>query len=270
MSAALFRRTLAANRWRLLVVAAGLATWGFLLPVIYATFGADFRRLVESGYFADLFELFTSFLGGNVFTLSGSVALGFIHPIAIALGAVFAIGFPAFAIAGERQRGTLEILLARPISRRAVYRTTLAATWLFVVAALTANTAGVVAGSLLFGVAGELDAGLLALTWLNASILLGAFGSLALAASASFDRPAPALGIILAVSIAAYAVEFLGAIWPDLAWLLPWSLFHYFQPAEILGGKPDGVDLLVLVGVAVAATAYGLWIFPRRDLAAPS
>jgi ABC-2 type transport system permease protein len=270
MSATLLRRTLAAGRWRLIAVSAGLAAWGFVLPVIYATFGADFRRLVESGYFADLFELFTSFGGGTVFTLSGSVALGFIHPIAIALVAVFAIGFPALAIAGERQRGTLEVLLARPLSRRAVYWTALAATWFFVVAVLIANTAGVIAGSLLFGVAGELDAGLLALTWLNATVLFGALGSLALAASASFDRPASALGIMLAVAIAAYAVEFLGAIWPDLAWLLPWSLFHYFQPAEILGGTPDGADLVVLVAVAAAATAYGLWVFPRRDLAAPS
>ena len=43
--------------------------------------------------------------------LSGSVALGFIHPIAVGLNLVFAVGFAAAAIAGERQRGTLEVLL---------------------------------------------------------------------------------------------------------------------------------------------------------------
>ena len=31
---------------------------------------------------------------------------------------IIAIGYPATAIAGERQRGTLEVLLARPVSRR--------------------------------------------------------------------------------------------------------------------------------------------------------
>ena len=50
------------------------------------------------------------------------MALGFIHPIAVGLNLVFAVGFAPAAIAGERQRGTLEVLLSRPISRRAAVR----------------------------------------------------------------------------------------------------------------------------------------------------
>ena len=55
--------------------------------------------------------------------LPGSIAVGYIHPIAIALLSVFAIVFPLSAVAGERQRGTLEVVLARPISRRSYYLT---------------------------------------------------------------------------------------------------------------------------------------------------
>jgi ABC-2 type transport system permease protein len=270
VSAVLLRRTLAGARWRLLAVAAGLAAWGFVLPVIYATFGADFRELVEGGYFGDLFEAFTAFGGGSVFTLNGSVALGFLHPIPIALVAVLAIGHPVAALAGERQRGTLEVLLARPISRRRVYGTALASTWVFVVAALAANLAGVVAGAVLFDVADELDPERLLLVWVNAVLLFGALGALALAASASFDRIVPALGIVLAVAIASYAVELLGALWPDMAAWRPWSFFHYFQPAEILAGDASPADALVLAAITLGAVAYGLWVFPRRDLAAPS
>jgi len=266
----LLRRTVAAARWRLLAVTVGLGVWGFLLPVIYATFGVDFRRLVEGGYFADLFDLFASFGGGSVFTLSGSVALGFIHPIPIALAAVFAIGYPVAAIAGERQRGTLEVVLARPISRRRLYLTTLVATVLFVVVILAGNGAGIVAGAVLFGVADELEPLQLGTAWANAVLLFVALGTVALAASASFDRLAPALGITLGVAIVSYAVEFLGAIWPDIGWLQPWSIFHYFQPAEILAGTANPTDPLVLGGVGAAAVACGLWVFARRDLAAPS
>ncbi len=270
MSRLLFRRTLASIRWRLLAVAAGLAVWGFLLPVIYATFGADFKRLVEDGLFSQVFEAFSAFAGGSVFTLTGSVALGFIHPIAIALVAILAVGYPATAIAGERQRGTLEVLLARPVSRRALYGTALAATVLFVALALTANVAGIVVGAVLFGVAGELEPGRLLVAWLDAVLLYSALGAIALAASASFDRLAPALGIVLAFAIVSYAVEFLGALWPDISGLRPWSIFHYFQPATILAGTIDPADPVVLAAVAVMAVAAGLWIFPRRDLAAPS
>ncbi len=270
MSAILLRRTLGAARWRLLAVAAGLATWGFLLPVIYATFGADFRQLVEGGYFGDLFDAFAAFGGGSVFTLDGSVALGFLHPIPLALVAILAIGHPVAALAGERQRGTLEVLLARPISRRRVYGTALAATLVFVVVALAANLAGVVAGAVLLDVADELEPALLLLVWANASLLFATLGAIALAASASFDRVTPALGSVLAFALVSYAVELLGALWPDMAGWRPWSLFHYFQPAAILAGDASPWDPAVLAGVLATAVAYALWVYPRRDLAAPS
>jgi len=244
--------------------------WGFLLPVVYATFGAEIRRIVEGGYFANLLDALTAIGGGSVFTLDGSIALSFIHPIPIALVAVLAIGHPVAALAGERQRGTLEVLLARPISRRRIYATALAATWVFVVAALAANLAGVVAGAVLFGVAEELRLDRLLLVWANAVLLFTTLGALALAASASFDRVAPTLGTVLAFAITSYAVELLGALWPDMAGWRPWSFFHYFLPAEIMAGRASAGDAVVLAAIAVAATAYGLWIFPRRDLAAPS
>jgi len=270
VSAILARHTLAAARWRLTVVTLGLALWGFLLPVVYATFGAEFRGAVEKGLFPELFDVFEAFGGANVFSLSGSVSIGLVHPIPIALVAIFAIGHPLGAIAGERQRGTLEVLLARPISRRRLYATVLATTLLFVVATLTADVAGVVVGAVAFGVAGELPLDLLGLAWLNALFLFATLASLALAASASFDRLGPALGLALGFTIVSYAIEFLAIVWPDIAWLRPWSLFAYFQPAEILAGEIEPGDLAVLAVVGAVAATYGLWIFPRRDLAAPS
>ena len=65
---------------------------------------------------------FAQFGGGDIFSLTGSVALGLVHPISVGLDLVFAVGFCAAAVAGERQRGTLEILLSRPLSRRSTVR----------------------------------------------------------------------------------------------------------------------------------------------------
>ena len=75
---------------------------------------------------------FAEFGGGDLFTLPGSVAFGLIHPIAIILTSVFSVGWSASAVAGERQRGTLEVALSRPISRRTLYVTLLAASFGFV------------------------------------------------------------------------------------------------------------------------------------------
>src|SRR5918992_6085141 len=139
MNTTLLRHTLRAQRLKLLAVLVALAAWGFLMPTIYATFGADLRQLFESGIFP---EEFANFGGGDVFTLSGSIALGLAHPIAVALVSVFAVGFSAASVAGERQRGTLEILLARPISRLRLYATLLVATLLFVAISVAAVVLG--------------------------------------------------------------------------------------------------------------------------------
>ena len=128
MSLPLLGHAWRAFRLRLLVVAAALALWGMLLPIVYDAFGAEISEILDSGLIPEQFLQFTEFGGGDLFSLAGSVSLGFIHPIAVGLGLVFAVGFAAQAIAGERQRGTLEVLLARPLSRRRVYVTMAVAT----------------------------------------------------------------------------------------------------------------------------------------------
>ena len=90
MNAALLRHTWRLQRNKLALVSIGLTVWGFLLPVIYARYGSQFTALVESGL---LPEEFARLGGGDVFSLSGAIALSFIHPIAIILTSVFAWGF---------------------------------------------------------------------------------------------------------------------------------------------------------------------------------
>ena len=267
ISLPLLRHTWRTHRVRLAIVSLSLAVWAFLMPVIYATFGREMEAMLESGIIP---EAFLSLMGADPFSLDGSVALGAVHPFAIALQVVYPVGFAAAAIAGERQRGTLEVLLSRPLSRRTLFLTLLVA--IIGAASITtvATTLGTVAGAALYDVAGGLDAGEQALLGLNSVLLLAALGGISLAASASFDRLTPALGIALAVTLLGYVLEILGTLWPDAAFLQPYSLFHYLRPLEILGGKAELSDLLVLAGVLVASTAYGLWRFPRRDLAAPT
>ncbi|PYR31629.1 MAG: hypothetical protein DMF90_25250, partial [Acidobacteria bacterium] len=118
MNSALLRHTWRLQRTKLAIVSIALTVWGFLLPVVYARFGSQFTTLMQSGL---LPKPLVRFGGGDVFSLAGSIALGFIHPIAIILTSVFAVGFSAAAVAGERQRGTLEVALARPISRQVFY-----------------------------------------------------------------------------------------------------------------------------------------------------
>ena len=100
--------------------------------------------------------------------------------------------------------------------------------------------------------------------------MFGSFAAIALAASVSFDRLAPALGITLAVLLVSYFFEILGSLWPDAKFLQPYSLFHYLQTQEVLNGEADPFAFALLSAVIVAAIAWALVVFPRRDIAAPS
>ena len=267
MNSALLRHVLRQQRLRLLVVVVGLTIWGTLMPVIYATFGVTLRDIIEQ---FPMLEQFMQFGGGSMFTLPGSIALGYIHPIAIALLAVFAIAFPLSGVAGERQRGTLEVVLSRPISRRAYYVTLLVATTLFVALAIAATLVGTALSTIALNVADELDFGNLPALWLHGTLLYFAIAALSFAASVSFDRMAPAATITLSIVLISYFLQVIGSLWPDVDWLQPFSLFYYLQPEVVLTQGIQPTDLAVLGSIAALCIAFALLVFPRRDLAAPA
>jgi len=267
VSVPVLRHVLRQYRLRLLVVAAALTAWGMLMPFVYATFGVRLQDIIRQ--FPAL-QQFMRFGGGDMFTLSGSIAVGYIHPIAIALLAVFAIAFPLSGVAGERQRGTLEIVLARPVSRRSYYLTLLVAATLFIGLAMAATLVGTVIAAGATNVLDQLKLANMPLLWLNGVLLYFAIAAICFAASVSFDRMGPAAGVALAIVLVAYTLQIIGSLWPDAEWLQPYSLFHYLQPDLVLREGVQVFDSALLLVVGGAAVAYALIVFPRRDLAAPT
>lgn len=267
MSGRLLMQTLRWQRVRLTAVVLAGVGWGVLIPVIYAAFSDVVRDLINSGAFPQ--ELM-NFGSGSLFTLPGAITLGVQHPLAIAMVSIFAVGASATAVAGERASGTLEVLLARPISRLNLYASILGALLLAVLVVLIAILGGMVGGSALQGITDEVDLAQMPLVLLNGFGLWAAFTTFGLAASVSFDRPGPALGLSLAYLLANYFLEILGSLWTDAAWTQEYSLFHHFNPGEILTGEMQPLDLVIVFVAALVPVIFAIVIFPRRDLAAPS
>ena len=267
MNARLLRQTLRWNRVRLLVLIAAAFGWGILMPVVYASFSGALKQLANSGTIP---KEFFNFGSGSIFTLPGMMTLGLQHPIAIAFLGIFAVGSTVTAIAGERERGRLEVLLARPLPRRALYVTIAVAVAIMLALVLAAVLIGQMVGVALEGVSKELDLAQMPLVFANGLLLWAAVAAFGLAASVSFDRLAPALGLTLAYLVVNYFLEILGSLWRDVAWSQAYSLFHHFQPGKILTGKADWLDFVILLAAIAIPVAFALIVFPRRDLAAPS
>jgi ABC-2 type transport system permease protein len=267
MSGRLFVQTVRGQRVRLaIVVVAGIA-WGALMPIIYQAFSELFRDMANSGVIP---EQLLNFGSGSLFDLPGTVTIGLQHPLAIAMLGIFAVGGGATAVAGERARGTLEVLLARPISRTVLYVSILLALLLAVLVVLLAILGGMAASSAIIGISDELDLAQMPLVVLNGFGLWAAFTTFALAMSVTFDRPGPAIGLSLAWLLVNYFLEILGSLWPDAAWSQEYSLLHHFNPGEILTGRLDPIDLVIVYAAAVIPVVYALLVFPKRDLAAPA
>jgi ABC-2 type transport system permease protein len=267
MNLRLLTQTLRWQRIRLVVVLVAGIGWGVLMPFIYSQFSDAIRDMANSGAIP---EQFLNIGSGSLFSLPGTVTLGLQHPIAIAMIGIFAVGASSTAIAGERARGTLEILLARPLSRLSLYWSILVALLVAALLVLVAILGGMVTGAGLVGLSEDLDLGRMPLVLLNGFGLWAAFTTFGLAASVTFDRPGPAIGITLAFLLVNYFLEILGSLWTDVAWSQEYSLLHHFNPGEILSGDLDPIDLVIVYVAALVPIIYAILVFPRRDLAAPA
>lgn len=182
------------------------------------------------------------------------------------LVAVFSIGTCTRAVAGDEEAGTLDLLLAHPVSRTGV---TISRFIAFLAALIGI---GVVLWLAMLAISGpaKLDGitpGNFAAATLQL-VLFGAwFGGLAFAVGAATGSRVAALSASSATAVVAYLAN---GVFPQLSgleWTRNVSPWHWY-----LGGEPlrNGVqvgDSLLLLTTIVVLVAAGVWGFNRRDIA---
>ncbi len=199
-------------------------------------------------------------------TTRGILAFGWNHPVALALGAAVAVVLAAQAVAGEIENGTLELLLSQPLSRRNY----LFAHVLFALLALGVLSLLGVLGTYL----GQKYYGLALFEWrplrqlaLNFFALNAAWYGLALLLSVFARESGRVTGATFLFALLSYVVQALGKLWPAAGLLLPYSLYSYYAPAEILIQEASTAKALTVLGsVCVCSLGLSLWRFQRRDI----
>jgi ABC-2 type transport system permease protein len=241
-------------------VAATAALFVLIYPMVRDMEGIEVFLEQYPEAFGELFNI------AAVTTGPGFLNAEFFSLLGPALFLIYGIGRGARAVAGEEEVGTLEVLLATPISRtRMLAEKALALLTGIAVLGLVLWATLVVTGPLVdlgLGV-GRAAAASAALTLLG-----GEFGLLALAVGAVTGRRGPAIAAAGAAAVASYLLFALGALVEELE---PWQALSPFQHAmgtdPILNGLSGGYTVAI-VAVGLVAVVVSSPLLERRDIAA--
>ncbi|NQV34568.1 MAG: hypothetical protein HQ515_17880 [Phycisphaeraceae bacterium] len=250
----------------------GMALIIFLFQIAVCTIVHDDKQVEAFLLFLNFLPPFVkSMLGGEALqagNISGLIAIGYNHPLVMILYMLYAVGVPTNLLAGEVQRGTMELILSRQTTKTQVYTCAGLITVIGMFAMVLVMFLGTVAGTTLYTFVQAVPLGDFFRIAVNAGLMASAVGGLALLASACFRRPV-AVGLTVSTLVVMYFTSFVSEWWPRMAFLSPTTLFHYINVYDIFVKHVWPVrDMAVLVAVLFAATILGGIIWQRRDLSA--
>lgn len=206
------------------------------------------------------------FAGGEIDLASAS---GYLNSQLFALMApivllIFAIGLGAAAVAGEEERGTLDLVLAHPISRVAyvLQRALALAALVGALSALLLVTLAV--GSPLVDL--EVGLGKLLAASGGVGLLALLFGAVALAVGAWWPGRGRAIAVAAGLAITAWMLDGFGQA---VDFLEPWRpaspYYHALGKSPLTEGVPWG-GWALLLGVTAALAAAACLGLSRRDV----
>jgi len=250
-------------RWRSLL-------WWTVGVVLLSTLVASFYKSIagDTAYeevFSSLPESLQGLIGGaDLGTPVGYLSAEMYSFFMPAVLLVFAIGRSTSTLAGEEEDHTLDLLLAQPISRTALYVQKVVGVALGIAVLAIAVAVPVIAladWSELKVPAANLWA---ATAQLFAFVLF--LGMLAMTVSASMGRRAAGVGVAAGLAFVTYLLDGFGK---SIEWLEPWRVltpWYWYDVGEALAESMPWTSFAVLLGATLIVGALGLWGFNRRNL----
>ncbi len=209
-------------------------------------------------------------LGGEslqVGNLPSLIAIGHSHPLVLSLFMLFAVATPTGMLAGEVQRGTMELILSRRATKTQVYVCAGVVSVTGMVVLVMVMFLGTAAGTSLYDFGQPVRLYPFFQLAVNGGLLAGTIGAVSLLTAAAFRRRGQAVGVAVAFIVLNYFVAIISGSWPRMRWLSPWTIMHYVNGRMIFVEHrwPVG-DMFVLAAILTLAAIVGAVIWQRRDL----
>ena len=282
-----------------------------------AAFGGLTEKNVQEKLFEGPGKLISTLIGGDSLTLNSAMdflSVAYVHPLMVTIFCIWGIGRAAGAIAGETDRGTAELLLAQPLPRSRLILAHFCVDVITIPILCLSLWFGTWAGTSMMGPIKEkedltLDARVppifkalmeekaeakskrLEIRQADFGRSLWAVGGLIFAVSgytmwiSSLGRFRwRVLGLAVLITLVMFLINLIGQLWEVLRPCRPLTIFYYYQPQQLILGRPAVVtfaewnggqplfelpSLWVLYAVGAIGYLLALRTLNRRDIPAP-
>lgn len=256
-----FKHTLRRLRGQILGWGIGLALYGLMMGAMYDTVNniEGMEELLAS-YPQELWAFFGDMM--NLNTPEGYFGTYFSSYIPLIVG-IFAAGAAAGLLAGDEERGTLDLTLSYPVSRTGVFL----GRWLAFAVALALILFIAYLGWAVTLPMNSMDvtAGALLLPFVPMWALLLLFGALSLLLSLVLPSARMASMTTGGLLVANFLLAGLANLNEDLQPVMDVTPFAYLQGGDSLGGL-NWTWIAGLVGAALLLSALAWLLFRRRDI----
>lgn len=254
---------------RILPAWCGIALLIFLIQIAVSGIVHDNEKVKTLLAFIDMLpSIVKSALGGEMLRLgntAGLIAIGYNHPFVLFLFMLFAVGTPTGLLAGEVQRGTMELILSRPITKIQVYLCAGILTLAGMFALDMVMFLGTVAAVHIFPFKDHVPLDVFFRIAINGGLLASTFGAFSLLCAGTFGRFYAATGVSVAFLVVNYFVAVISIWWPRMAFLKRGTLFYLIDSSNLWQGWPLR-NLAILAAILLVAAGVGAVIWHRRDL----
>lgn len=264
MSGAQLRRSLVDLRWTVVWYSGGIVVYALIIAAfwpamqknanVFQQYLEQFPEAFMKAFGIDEMMTFAGFLGGEM--------VNFMWPLVIT---IFLVMAASAAVAGEIDRGTVELWLSAPVARWK-----LLAGKLLAILVGSAVIVGATVGSLsLSALVANETLSVSGLAWTGAVLLAFcvAVGGYSALLSSLLSSRGMAAGAAAGITLASYLAGVIGLLSKDVEWLKYVAITSAFHPQQALIDKPAANEILILFAIGIVSAVASLVVFQRRDAA---
>jgi ABC-2 type transport system permease protein len=253
----IFLQTLRNLRWQVFWYGIGLALMAALVVYVYPSYA---RQLAD----IDIPEAMRALIGDVDYgTGKGFLSAEFLSWVPIVV-VVFAVMSGTGAIGNEEANGTLDLLLAQPISRRRVAIEKLGGLYAATVLVALITYIGWLISVPFVDI--DVSLGDLAISTANLVPLMLVLQALACLASVTLSNRGVATGAVTAFAVASYFINYIASLVNALEPLSVVSVFHHYHGTEVLTDGVQWTGLVVLLVLCVVFSALTVAGLEQREI----